>query len=319
MNKRVVIFADGGGRLGNQLNNHAHLMAWATEYASSVTVINLSFWTYTHLFQNKSNGFSETQRFSRSVGTNKRIISHELMNWISFGDAHRWQKGLMLGRRYFAKAFPSSVIKVSHDQDFNLSSDSFYQVVCSRKVSVLFGHGPRNWSLLAKHQELIRNMLTFHPLFIRESSAQIARIRENTDILVGVHVRQGDYAAWRNGKYYFSLKEYQIGMKLVQEMFSGHNVHFLIASSSIADRTVFDGMNVTYSTSLEKSTHYIGDMYELSQCDLILGPPSTFSAWAAFLGQVPILPFLGKRTEENMLMNHLFDAVLDEHFSEAVH
>jgi hypothetical protein len=29
-------------------------------------------------------------------------------------------------------------------------------------------------------------------------------------------------------------------------------------------------------------------MYALAQCDLILGPPSTFSQWASFYGQRPL-------------------------------
>ena len=32
----------------------------------------------------------------------------------------------------------------------------------------------------------------------------------------------------------------------------------------------------------------IGDLIALSKCDLILGPPSTFSGWAAWYGKVPI-------------------------------
>lgn len=30
------------------------------------------------------------------------------------------------------------------------------------------------------------------------------------------------------------------------------------------------------------------DMYALSQCDYIIGPPSTFNAWASFVGDVPL-------------------------------
>jgi hypothetical protein len=30
-------------------------------------------------------------------------------------------------------------------------------------------------------------------------------------------------------------------------------------------------------------------MYVLAACDLILGPPSTFSIWASYYGQVPLM------------------------------
>ncbi|MCW3058345.1 MAG: hypothetical protein JWQ02_166, partial [Capsulimonas sp.] len=33
-------------------------------------------------------------------------------------------------------------------------------------------------------------------------------------------------------------------------------------------------------------------MYSLSECDYILGPPSTFTAWASFYGQKPLYKIL---------------------------
>jgi hypothetical protein len=35
--------------------------------------------------------------------------------------------------------------------------------------------------------------------------------------------------------------------------------------------------------------HFVESMTELSLCDVIVSPPSTFAGWAAFLGQVPQL------------------------------
>ena len=31
----------------------------------------------------------------------------------------------------------------------------------------------------------------------------------------------------------------------------------------------------------------IGDLYSLAACDYIIGPPSTYTQWASFYGQVP--------------------------------
>jgi hypothetical protein len=33
--------------------------------------------------------------------------------------------------------------------------------------------------------------------------------------------------------------------------------------------------------------HFIEDLYALASCDYIIGPPSTFSQWASFYGNVP--------------------------------
>ena len=32
----------------------------------------------------------------------------------------------------------------------------------------------------------------------------------------------------------------------------------------------------------------VGDLFALAGCDRVIGPPSTFSQWAAFFGDVPI-------------------------------
>ncbi|HAX17707.1 MAG TPA: hypothetical protein DCY00_03825 [Actinobacteria bacterium] len=34
--------------------------------------------------------------------------------------------------------------------------------------------------------------------------------------------------------------------------------------------------------------HFIEDLYSLALCDYIFGPPSTFSMWASFYGEVPL-------------------------------
>jgi hypothetical protein len=33
----------------------------------------------------------------------------------------------------------------------------------------------------------------------------------------------------------------------------------------------------------------VEDLYAFAGCDLLVGPPSTFTAWAAFYGEVPLL------------------------------
>lgn len=38
----------------------------------------------------------------------------------------------------------------------------------------------------------------------------------------------------------------------------------------------------------------IGDLYALSQCDYIIGPPSTFNCWASFIGDVPLYTMFKK-------------------------
>jgi hypothetical protein len=41
-------------------------------------------------------------------------------------------------------------------------------------------------------------------------------------------------------------------------------------------------------TIFNEERHFVEDLYLLSKCDYIMGPPSTFSGWASFYGNVPL-------------------------------
>jgi hypothetical protein len=76
-------------------------------------------------------------------------------------------------------------------------------------------------------------------------------------------------------------------MKEIQRQLSGQgiqNVGFLICSDERIELKNFDGLNVFQI----KDAILIDDLYALSECDYIIGPPSTFSEWASFYGSVPL-------------------------------
>jgi hypothetical protein len=41
-------------------------------------------------------------------------------------------------------------------------------------------------------------------------------------------------------------------------------------------------------SSVKGNNQELEDMYALAGCDYIIGPPSTFSMWASFIGKVPL-------------------------------
>lgn len=110
----------------------------------------------------------------------------------------------------------------------------------------------------------------------------VTALRANTDIVVGIHIRRGDYASFAGGKYFYSDDIYISILSQFQSLVSGR-LTFVICSNETIDIEKYKDFNCVKSTG-----HFIEDMYILSECDYIIGPPSTFSAWASFYGQKPL-------------------------------
>lgn len=102
--------------------------------------------------------------------------------------------------------------------------------------------------------------------------------RRGNEIIVGIHMRVGDYISYKRGKYFFSIEEYRRIMRNLI-MYFEKDIKFFIASNESINPEDFSEFNFFYFG--EKT---IIDLYSLSKCDYIIGPPSTFSMWAALYG-----------------------------------
>ena len=62
-------------------------------------------------------------------------------------------------------------------------------------------------------------------------------------------------------------------------------IRFVICSNEKLDLSYFReaGLEVNAGPG-----HEALDLYALSKCDLIIGPPSTYNLWASFLNDVPL-------------------------------
>jgi hypothetical protein len=69
-------------------------------------------------------------------------------------------------------------------------------------------------------------------------------------------------------------------------LFGNRKVGFLVCSNEKHEPQKFSGLRVFLGTGQP-----IEDMYGLAGCDYIMGPPSTYSMWASFYGEVPLYQF----------------------------
>ena len=109
---------------------------------------------------------------------------------------------------------------------------------------------------------------------------RVASFRNRSRVVVGVHIRWGDY---RGTERYFDLGQYLESMEQLRVILSPKVVVFLIFShENLPAGSLPSGCFICSSESA------LEDMYSLAECDFILGPPSTFSMWASFYGGKPL-------------------------------
>ena len=70
----------------------------------------------------------------------------------------------------------------------------------------------------------------------------------------------------------------------------GPDCCLVVATDENQPQDFLHGLDAVWCTGAKtQNGHFVESMTELSLCDVIVSPPSTFAGWAAFLGRVPQL------------------------------
>jgi len=186
----------------------------------------------------------------------------------------------------------AKVVTVSHHRLFLLDDNpKAIDVFQSSMVIFVSGLQFRDITSIIKHGDEIRAYFRPARPFAEAVNLLIKTIRKNCEVLIGIHIRRGDYANHLGGRYCFEVKNYIGIIDNLKALFPDRKVGFLICSNEKLNRDIFGRANCSFGTG-----HFLEDMYALASCDYIVGPPSTFSLWASFYGQVPLC-FLQKIDE----------------------
>ncbi len=315
-----LVYTHGGGRLGNQVLRWAHWLAWAMDHRDSAGVVNMAFWPYAGCFRGTAGNpgcvFPCNNQLADLLVHGREGLPEWLLKRLEWR-AQRLTHGL--GILPGAQRIEPGR---NNQKDIDLDGTDFFEKVASRRVTMCSGWRISGWGRVRARQQELRAY--FQPVNKQQQRAGrfIAEQRARFGRLVGVLIRQGDYMTWRGGCFGYSTKDYVTWMKQLVELEGGKGIGFVIASDTWQDATLFSGLPHVFSTgSVNAGGPAIASFAELAGCDVILAPPSTFAAMAAFSGECELWPLYERGqilSREQILHDALLDAAFHPIYSLAV-
>jgi hypothetical protein len=266
----MLIISAKSGQLGNRLLLFANFIAFAIE--NKFIVLNPAFEEYADFFKS----------------THKDILCCYPTPLLAIPGNKKLRQYYYNLNLALAKSRRFNTIELKRDKPFNWKDSNIIAQLKSNSLNFFKGWLFRDgWFVgetenLQKHGDAIRAY--FQPLKIYQENVAklILNLKNETDILIGVHIRQGDYRQHQNGRYFYESEQYVKVMELAQALFPHKKVTFLICSNE-KQSDYFQQFSYVYGNN-----HIIEDMYALAECDYIIGPPSSYTMWASFYGDKPL-------------------------------
>jgi hypothetical protein len=177
-----------------------------------------------------------------------------------------------------------------------LDSDDLKARIMAAKFVFVYGWNFRSPRLVKKHADKIREFFRPTEEYEQSSLKAVEPLKGRADVVVGVHIRQGDYQALNGGQYFFPISRYAAWMHEIAAQFPDRKTSFLVCSDEKRHASEFPGLSVGFGPGTP-----VGDLYALAKCDYIVGPLSTFSQWASFYGERPLFSL---RTADDSIELH---------------
>jgi hypothetical protein len=174
---------------------------------------------------------------------------------------------------------------------YDISQKSF-TTLAKNKIILVDGWKFVDSAAVQKHAETIRKIFKPNYKYLNNVERFKKTCYSNYDIVIGVHIRRTDYATFNDGKWFYTNIEYSSFMRqiILLPSFRNKKVGFLLCSDEVIDPKDFEDL-----PTINSDQNFIEDLYSLAFCDLIIGPPSTFSSWASFYGKKQLLHITDKK------------------------
>ena len=249
-----MIFARDKSQMCNNLLQYAHVYAWGREHGRKVISMRFSYkYQYFHICHTNLTGFG----------------------WYLFA-------------KYMAaiRLLPTASFK---HRDCN--REALERKMLRHRNIVVSGWFVRYYDLFLKYRDEICELFTLDDQYTAPVKAKMQEAEQNSQdniLRLGVHIRRGDYAQWRDGQFFFSDEVYADHINRFAEMHPGKALHVYLSTNdpSVSEEHFQKLCPKVCIHHLQGSAPE--DLFMLSECDYLIGPPSTFSMVAAMYRDIPL-------------------------------
>lgn len=275
-----MMFARDKSQMCNNLLQYAHVYAWGREHGRKVVSMRFSYkYQYFHICHTSLTSFP-----------------------------------LYLFAKYMAalRLLPTASFKQA-----DCDRQALEQKMLRHRHIVVSGWNVRFYDLFLKYRAEICDLFRLDEKYTEPVEARMLAIeRGATGVTrLGVHIRRGDYAEWMAGRYCYGDEVYIAHINRFAAQHPDRDLHVYLSTNDPAVSVK------AYQRQCPKShIHLLGgsapeDLFMLSQCDALIGPPSTFSLVAAMYRDVPLYrmdtPDAGDMTPEGFrLFDYWFRRIL---------
>ncbi len=248
-----MIFARDKSQMCNNLLQYSHVYAWGREHGRKVISMRFSY-KYRYF----------------------RICHTPLTNfgWYLFA---KYMSALHL--------LPTASFKYAE-----CNHEALERKMLRYRHIVVSGWNVRFYDLFLKYRSEICSLFCIDKVYTEPVRLKMLQIEKKTNkiLRLGVHIRRGDYALWKDGIYCYDDDTYARYINKFSVLHPDNDIHVFLSTNDVQVKSeIFQALCPTVSVH-----HFKGngpeDLYMLSECDFLIGPPSTFSLVAAMYRDIPL-------------------------------
>ena len=253
-----MIFARDKSQMCNNLLQYAHVYAWGRAHGRKVISMRFSYkYQYFRICRTSLTGF-----------------------------------GWYLLAKYAAalKLLPTASFK-----DADCDQKALEQKMLKHRHIVVSGWNVRFYDHFLMYRDEICELFRIDERYALSVRKKMKKAEQDSPLTshlsplrLGVHIRRGDYAQWQYGKYCFNDEVYARHINRFAALHPEKTIHVYLSTN---DPEV---SAETYQQLCPKVRIHLlqgsapEDLYMLSACDYVMGPPSTFSLVAAMYRDIPL-------------------------------